>query len=160
MYFFPEWDEFTKFRAKSPAGRTDWRAFQLVLILNGGRRRRKFGGPLWKENRAIMLCHCSWVVRSLGALQKRINANLSFSLQERSVLEETFTDHLWRLVRYVQDSLKSAGLLAFTAILLMPDCKSKGWSHSAYKHPTSSKRTPMSAESTWSGEVDRDVIQP
>ena len=57
-----QWDVFTKFRAKSSAGRTDWRAFQLVLILCGGRQRLKFGGPLWKENRAPMLCHCSWVV--------------------------------------------------------------------------------------------------
>ena len=52
-----QWDVFTKFRAKLPAGRTDWRAFQLAFILYGGRRRRKFGGSLWKEKRAIMLCH-------------------------------------------------------------------------------------------------------
>ena len=54
-------DVFTKFRAKLPAGRTDWRAFQLAFILYGGRRSRKFGGPLWKEKRAIMLCHRFWV---------------------------------------------------------------------------------------------------
>ena len=51
-----------KFCAKSSAGRTDWRAFQLAFILYGGRPHRKFGGPLWKEKRAIMHCHCSWVV--------------------------------------------------------------------------------------------------
>ena len=51
-----------KFCAKSSAGRTDWRAFQLAFILHGGRPHRKFRGPLWKEKRAIMHCHCSWVV--------------------------------------------------------------------------------------------------
>ena len=56
-----KWDVFTKFRAKLPAGRTDWRAFQLAFILYGGRRLRKFGGLLWKEKRAIMLCHRFWV---------------------------------------------------------------------------------------------------
>ena len=86
-----QWDVFTKFRAKLPAGRTDWRAFQLAFILYGGRRRRKFGGPLWKEKRAIMLCHRFWVF--LGALQKRIHVNLSWSPQEQRVFEEeTFTD--------------------------------------------------------------------
>ena len=30
-----KWDVFTKFRAKLPAGRTDWRAFQLAFILYG-----------------------------------------------------------------------------------------------------------------------------
>ena len=56
-----QWDVFTKFRAKLPAGRTDWRAFQLTFILYGGCRRRKFGGALWKEKRENMLCHRSWV---------------------------------------------------------------------------------------------------
>ena len=56
-----EWDVFTKFRAKLPAGRTDWRAFQLAFILYGGRRLRKLGGLLWEEKRAIMLCHRFWV---------------------------------------------------------------------------------------------------
>ena len=85
-----QWDVFTKFRAKLPAGRTDWRAFQLAFILYGGRRRRKFGGSLWKEKRAIMLCHRFWVF--LGALQTRIHVNLSWSPQEQRVFEETFTD--------------------------------------------------------------------
>ena len=56
-----QWDVFTKFRAKLPAGRTDWRAFQLASTLYGGRLRRKFWGPLRKEKRAIMLCHRFWV---------------------------------------------------------------------------------------------------
>ena len=33
------------FAPKLPAGRTDWRPFQLAFILYDGRRRRKFGGP-------------------------------------------------------------------------------------------------------------------
>ena len=65
---------------------------------------------------------------SLGALQKRIHVNLSWSPQEQRVFEETFTDWLWRLVRHVEDSLNSAGLLASTTLLLMPACKSNGWS--------------------------------
>ena len=75
-----QWDVFTNFRAKSSAGRKDWRAFQLVFILYGGRRRGKFGGPSWKENRAIMLCYRSWVV---NGCQKLIRASLSWSPQER-----------------------------------------------------------------------------
>ena len=38
---------------------------------------------------------------SLGALQKRINSTLTWYPQERRVFEETFTDRLWRLIRYV-----------------------------------------------------------
>ena len=34
-----------KVSRQMPAGRTDWRAFQLAFILYGCRRRRKFGGP-------------------------------------------------------------------------------------------------------------------
>ena len=85
-----EWDVFTKFRAKLPAGRTDWRAFQLAFILYGGRRRRKFGGPLWMEKG--QLCSAIAFRSSLGALQKRIHVNLSWSPQEQRVFEETFTD--------------------------------------------------------------------
>ena len=61
FHFSWEWDVFTKFRAKLPAGRTDWRAFQLTFILYGVRRRRKFGGALWKEKKANILCHRFWV---------------------------------------------------------------------------------------------------
>ena len=85
-----QWDVFTKFRAKLPAGRTDWRAFQLAFILYGGRRRRKFGGSLWKEKG--QLCSANAFGSSLGALQKRIHVNLSWSPQEQRVFEETFTD--------------------------------------------------------------------
>ena len=80
-----QWDVFTTFRAKLPAGRTDWRAFQLAFILYGGRRRRKFGGPLWKEKRALPS-----LGSSLGALQKRIHVNWSWSPQEQRVLKNIY----------------------------------------------------------------------
>ena len=51
------------------------------------------------------LCSAIAFVSSLGALQKRIHVNLSWSRQEQRVFEETFTDWLWRLVRHVEDSL-------------------------------------------------------
>ena len=121
-----EWDVFTKFRAKLPAGRTDWRAFQLAFTLYGARRRRKFGEPLWKEKWAIMLCHRFWVFP--GCSTKTDSCKFELLPQEQLVFEETFTDWLWRLVRHVEDSLNSAGLLASTTLLLMPACKSNGWS--------------------------------
>ena len=74
------------------------------------------------------LCSAIAFGSSLGALQKRIHVNLSLSPQEQRIFEETFTDWLWRLVRHVEDSLNSAGLLASTTLLLMPACKSNGWS--------------------------------
>ena len=74
------------------------------------------------------LCSAIAFGSSLGALQKRIHVNLSWSPQQQRVFEETFTDWLWRLVRHVEDSLNSAGLLASTTLLLMPACKSNGWS--------------------------------
>ena len=127
--YHEEWDVFTKFRAKLPAGRTDWRAFQLTFILYGGRRRRRFGGPLWKENRAIMLCHHFWVFP--GCFTKTDSCKFELVPAKHRVFEETFTDWLWRLVRHVEDSLKSlnsAGLFASTTLLLMPACQSYGWS--------------------------------
>ena len=60
---------------------------------------------------------------------------------------------------HVEDSLNSAGLLASTTLLLMPACKSNGWSPFRLQTPPLSKRTPMSAESTSSVEVDRVVIK-
>ena len=77
---------------------------------------------------------------SLGALQKWIHEKLSWSSQERRVVEETFTDRLLLLVRYVEDSLKflfskQSGLLAFTALLLMPALKSNAGRHSASTPP-------------------------
>ena len=77
-----------------------------------------------KGNYALpSLLGLSWVF-----LQKRIHVNLSWSGQQQRVFEETFTDWLWRLVRHVEDSLNRAGLLASTTLLLMPACKSNGWS--------------------------------
>ena len=124
-----EWDVFTKFRAKTSAGRTDWRAFQLALILNGGLRRRKFGGPR-KETRAIMLCHRSWVVPGCSTKTDSCKFEL-VPAQEQRVFDETFTDRLWRLFRYVEDSLlKQRRSVSFhcPSLLLMPACKSNGWS--------------------------------
>ena len=65
--------------------------FSTRIHLYGGRRRRKFGGPLWKEKKG-QLCSAFAFGSSLGALQRRIHVNLSWSPQERRVFEETFTD--------------------------------------------------------------------
>ena len=76
-----------------PAGRTDWRAFQLAFICTVvvdvesledlcGRKKKEKG----------QLCSAFAFGSSLGALQRRIHVNLSWSPQERRVFEETFTD--------------------------------------------------------------------
>ena len=81
------------------------------------------------------LCSAIAFGSSLGALQRRIHENLTRSQQEQRVFEETFTDWFWRLVRHVEDSLNSAGLLASTTLLLMPAWKAMADRYSAYKHP-------------------------
>ena len=121
-----QWDVFTKFRAKLPAGRTDWRAFQLAFILYGGRRLRKFGGLLWEEKKAIMLCHRFWVFP--GCSTKTDSCKFELVPATTACFWRNIYGLIWRLVRHAEDSLNSAGLLASTTLLLMLACKSNGWS--------------------------------
>ena len=74
------------------------------------------------------LCSAIAFGTSLGARQRRIYINLSWFPEEQRVFEETFTDWFCRLVRHVEDSLNRASLLASTILLLIPACKSTGWS--------------------------------
>ena len=161
-----EWDVFTKFRAKLPAGRTDWRAFQLAFILYGGRRRRKFGGPLWKEKRAIMLCHRFWVfpgcstktdsckfelVPARTACFRRDIYGLTLEACQACRGQSKQCQSVSLHHSPADASLQKQWLIAIPLTTPPPP-----------PHPTSSKRTPrpMSAESTSSGDVDRVVIRP
>ena len=98
---------------------------------------------------------------SLGAPQKRIHGNLSWSPQEWRVFDETFADRLWssRLVRYVEDSLNSACLLAFTTLRLMPACTSNGRSpFHLQKNPQQVKGRPCAPRALRRGSVDVDRV--
>ena len=150
-----EWDVFTEFRAKLPAGRTDWRAFQLAFILYGGSRRRKFGGPLWKEKRAIMLCHRFWVFPGCSTKTD------SYKFELVPARTACFWRNIYGLTLEARQACrgqsKQCRSVASTTLLLMPACKSTGWSQFRLQTPPHQvlKRTPMSAETTSSGDVDR-----
>ena len=107
------------------------------------------------------LCSAMAFGCSLGALQKRIHVNLSWSPQQQRVFEERFYGLTLEARQACRRQSNSAGLLASTTLLLMPACKSNGWTPFRLQTPpTSSKRMPMFAESTSLGDVDRVVFQP
>ena len=151
-----QWDVFTKFRAKLPAGRTDWRAFQLAFILYGGRR-RKFGGPLWKEKKAIMLCHRFWVFP--GCSTKTDSRKFEL-VPARTAC---FWRNIYGLTLEARHACRGQSKQRRSVSFHHPSADAslqKQWlvAIPLTNTPTLSKRTPMSAESTSSVEVDRVVI--
>ena len=154
-----KWDVFTKFRAKLPAERTDWRAFQLAFILYGGRRRRKFGGPLWKEKRAIMLCHRFWVFP--GCSTKTDSCKFELVLARTAC----FWRNIYGLTLEARQACRGQSKQCRSVSFHHPPADASFQKQWLIVIPltntlTSSKRTPMSAESTSSGDVDSVVIQP
>ena len=85
-----KWDVFTKFRAKLPAGRTDWRAFQLAFICTVVVDVESLEDLCGRKKG--QLCSAIAFGSSLGALQRRIHVNLSWSPQEQRIFEETLSD--------------------------------------------------------------------
>ena len=154
-----QWDVFTKFRAKLPAGRTDWRAFQLAFILYGGRRLRKFGGLVWKEKRAIMLCHRFWVFPGCSTKTDLCKFELV------PATTACFRRSIYGLTLEARQACRRQSKQRRSVSFHHPPADAslqKQWlvAIPLTNTPTSSKRMPMFAESTSSGDVDRVVFQP
>ena len=105
------------------------------------------------------LCSAIAFGSSLGALQRRIRVNLSWSPQEQRVFEETVTTLEARQACRRQSKQRQS--VSFHHPPADASLQ-KEWlvAIPLTNIPISSKRMPMFAESTSSGDVDRVVFQP
>ena len=113
------------------------------------------------EGKKGLLCSAIAFGSSLGPLQKRIHVNLSWSPQEQRVFEETFYGLTLEARRACRGQSKQCRSVSFHHPPADASLQ-KQWliAIPLTNTPISSKRTPMSAESTSSGDVDRVVVQP
>ena len=87
-----------------------------------------------------MKCACTLGLRAPAAFSE--SAELWCACP--SFRREKFTEPTrYGLVKYVEDSLNSAGLLAFTALLLVPPCKRNGWSPFSLYTPPHQVKGPL-----------------